>query len=81
MISATSSRDICNIESTHAMVALISEEHAIITDRYPVRAAKHSSDRWSAVSAETVRAGAGDCLDSACFEINDSKPIIRSYSA
>jgi hypothetical protein len=58
------------------MVALISEEHAVSTDRYPVRAAKYSSDRWPTVSAEAVRAGAGNCLDSACLELNDTKAVI-----
>jgi hypothetical protein len=58
------------------MVALVSEEHAISTDRYPVRAAKYSSDRCPTISAETVRAGAGNCLDTACLELNDAKSII-----
>jgi hypothetical protein len=58
------------------MVALISEENVISTDRYPVRAAKRSGGRWSVISSETVRTVAGNCMDSACLEVNDSKSII-----
>jgi hypothetical protein len=58
------------------MVALISEEHVISTDRYSVRATKNSCGGWSAVSAETVLTGAGNSLDSVRLEIKDSKSVI-----